>query len=177
MINRFQYFCYIALIVTVLPAAGEILYPTPDDLISATDNYSYPGNMTAFKYFKIHLDNFEMLKGMPLEKYENLEAVVIEFGGNPDAPDTVKEKLIVSLENKLPLLSHLRKCPRLKYLVMHTGEFLFIRSTDGLPYNNSDPTNRKKAAILNLERLDRRFGKKLSDMLPGIKIYAHNWGW
>lgn len=160
-----------------LPSVSEIRYPTPEDLVKDIYNYSYPAGKHIIRYMIIRGQNLDYLASIQLEQYQNLEAVVIEFTEDPAAADAIKEKQIAVVEKMLPHLVNLRKCRSLKYLVLHTGECLFIRNADGFACKSSDPGTRSKADRLNLERLNIRFGKKLEELLPGITVYAHTWGW
>lgn len=169
-----------ALIVTLvaaLPSAGEIKFPAPDDLIETIGNYSYPKNAESSRFMIIRGESLEYLASIPLDRYRNLEAVVIEFTEDPAAEDAKKEKAISTVEKNLHHLINLRKSRNLKYLVLHTGEFLFIRAADALPYKSIDPAVKVSADRINLERLNKRFGKKLEELLPGVTVYGHNWGW
>lgn len=165
------------LLFMALPSVAEVHFPTPVDLIAAVDNYSYPADARLSRYMVIRGDNLDYLASLPLEQYCELEAVVIEFTESPEAPDELKEKKIAAIEKNLTWLINLRKCAKLKQVVLHTGEYLFIRTRDRLPYRGTDPSTRMKAGRLNLERLNERFGKKLEEILPGVIFYAHNWGW
>lgn len=160
-----------------IPAAGQIEFPTPDEIINMIFNYDYPAVEKETRFLTIRGQELDTLPARRLDEYKNLEAVTIEFTENPEAPDSVKEKLIADIEKKLPYLACLKKCPGLKYVIFHAGVYLFIRSVDKLPYNSGSSSIDIKADRLNLERLNSRFGKKLTEILPGIKIYAHNWGW
>ncbi len=171
-----------AMLVLILTAAAlhsawGIDFPTPAELVTSIGNYSQPSDMRKARYLTVSGESMEMLAGMPFEQYTALEAVMIEFTENPESSDEARERVIAGIERKLPVLSGLRRCNSLKYLVLHTGEFLFIRAADGIRYNNGDPASRSKADRLNLERLNARFGAKLARILPGIKVYAHTWGW
>ncbi len=166
------------LLISLVPAAGQI-EPVPEDIIQQIYNYDYPVDLKQTKYLTIRGENLDELKNMKPGDYKNLEALIIEFNEDPAASDDVKEKKIVTVEKKLGNLACLRNYPSLKYLVLHVGVFLFIRSTDNLPYNSNDKSIQEKADRLNLERLNARFGKKISGMLKQtkIKVYAYNWGW
>ncbi len=169
--------CYYVCVPIIHSTAGEILFPPPENLLSAIRNYSHPADERNARYLILMPENLDSLSAKPLSLYTSLEAVILQFAENPESSDTSKESMILSVERKLPMLSHLRKCPQLKYLVIQTGEYLFIRSTDRIPYSGAHPSIRQKADILNLERLDKRFGKMLSELLPGIKVYAYNGSW
>ena len=170
-------FSVLILFLIVLPSSGEIHFPTPDGLIQDIYNYSYPSDASISRYIIIRGESLDYLAGLPLDKYLKLEVVIVEFTEDPAAEDAKKEKIISTVEKNLQHLKNLRKCRNLKYVVLHTGEFLFIRKADGLQYNSSDYETRRKADRLNLERLNMRFGKKMEQILPGITVYAHNWGW
>ncbi len=171
-----------AMLLAVLAAAAAgsawgIDFPTPADLVQSIGNYSPPADTRKAKYLTVSAEGMEMFAGMRLDQHTALEAVMIEFTENPEASDEAKEKVIAGIERRLPVLSALRQCRSLKYLVLHAGEFLFIRKADGIRYLKGDTSSRARAERLNLERLNARFGAKLAGMLPGVKVYAHTWGW
>lgn len=177
MKNQFILPVILFFLAGLIPAAGQIESPTPDEITNRIYNYSYPSDEKEAKYLTIRGEELDDLAGRHPEEYKNLEAVIIEFTENPEAPDSIKEKLIADIEKKLPNLACLLKCSRLKYIIFNVGEFLFIRSTDNIKYNSGDNSLDQEAARLNLERLNMRYGKKIKKIVPGIKIFAHNWGW
>ncbi len=166
-----------ALPLFAAPAQAEIHFPAPRDLTGEISSYYHRGAEHEARYLTIHYRALQEYAAKPMEKYAKLEAVMIEFTEDPHAPDDAKEKVIASVEASLAHLAAFRKCPRLKYVVLHAGDFLFIRSAEKFPYGYSGPDTVSAAEGANLQRLNARFGKKIEKLLPGIIVYGLNWGW
>lgn len=168
-------FCALTLLSSTA-AYAPVRYPTPPELIQRIADDAARDDATRC-FLTCQGTDLSFMAGLDCKKYPRLEGVVVEFTADPADPDEKKEKVIAAVERNLVHLSRLKQCPRFRYLVLHTGEFLFIRAADRLPCRGGNPAIKRRADLLNLERTDRRFGKRLDNILPGVTVYAHNWEW
>jgi len=169
-----------------IPAISQIEFPVPDNI----DTYMYIDDFTpninpGTKSFAIRWYELPQLEKIDFSKFSKLKTIILKFGIAPDRSDIDKQKLISSVESNFKYLSVLRKCKTFENLVLKIGVFIFISSEEKLSNHavrkmeDEDKCGncRKEADSLNLKRANERFGSKLKQHLPGVKLYSECWAW
>ncbi|RPJ08752.1 MAG: hypothetical protein EHM28_03465 [Spirochaetaceae bacterium] len=160
-------FCFCTVMVAGASAQAEVL-PTPDSFRVEAE-YFYVGMKTDVKIIEINAQVLGEFEKTDMSLFTKLETVIISFSEDPQALFAKKQTVIDMVRKNLDYLAELKDCPVLKNIVLQVGEMLFIRGTEKLSGEEADKQN--------LFRTGKEYAEKIKSILPGVKIYAHNWGW
>jgi len=163
----FSAFCFLSVMVVFASAQDEVL-PTPDR-IRVEAEYFYVGMKTDVKVIEIGAQALGEFEKTDMSLFTKLETVIITFTEDPQALFAKKQAVIDMVRKNLDFLVGLKNCPALKNIVLQVGEMLFIRETESFPAQEAEKQN--------LLRAGKEFSEQITDILPGVRIYAHNWGW
>lgn len=152
---------------------AEMIYPPPPEIPRHGSFYLNPDATV----IEVRVRDLVRLKGIDRAGFNELEGVIIKLSADPRSSDEEKEKLIRTFLRGMRYLRDLSECPSFRYLVVAVGDYTFIRKSDGMDYDADREKNATRARRLNLERARERLGPKLERVLPGVPIYAFNWGW
>lgn len=155
------------LVILAFPLYARMIFQVPDNVEVMSWN-RIDSLEKGHKDFEIDADELPKLQSIDFSRYPEIEWVVIGFAIFPDAPDVDKEAVLKRFDNNLKYLTGLKKCRKLKYIVLKAGEMIFIKAAEKekMEVNLYD---------LNLERCEKRYAEKIEKILPGIVIYGQNW--
>jgi hypothetical protein len=127
-----------------------------------------PGKYVYLTLFSEDLDKLADYDPALLEK---LQVLVIKFTLDPALGDTARVPYVKLTHDRLVKLARFRGCAQLKYVVFSIGEQVYLSDKE------KKKTSYEKRAKANLANAWKDFGILLQKELPGVKLYAYDWGW
>jgi hypothetical protein len=121
----------------------------------------------------------EELAKAPLYDFSKLtevELVEIKFTLSPSSSDSTKKVFIDSINVLMKNMKYFAKCPKLKKVVFCIGEQVYLTKEESVN-EEYDERIRKWQFEQNQKNAWLAFGKDVSVLLPGVKLYAFSWGW
>ncbi|HEY6161805.1 MAG TPA: hypothetical protein VI112_11290 [Bacteroidia bacterium] len=161
--------------------------------INITDNDTFPESFgtemreafrepASFKYLTVFAEYLDSAGRYDLSLLKNLEVLVVKFSFDPSSGDTARIPFVKKTHDEMMMIQAFRNCPKLRAIVFSIGEQIYLSDPEKkeLGLNGDKEYSEsvyKKRVKENLQNAWKDFGDTLQQKLPGIKLYAYDWGW
>lgn len=180
----------IALLGFLIPLQSQqssFLKITDNDTLVFTNVYnsdlSYIFSHEPEKYvaITININDLTNASQYDFSRLKELVSVHIQFTISPDSSDESKQRYVKTINSILNThISSFLKCPKLDNIVFGIGEQIYLNKEQVKMSRRETRKNElyyKRISEENLKTAWTETGILVQNKVPGIKIYAYDWGW